>query len=125
MKPIFVLVLVVGMLLTGTINTILNKLQDNTCVENCDDPDPKRRHLFEQPLWQTVNMFLGESLCLIVYYVGVWREKKRIAREAEAAIAGAAGAGGVAVVHPDSPGVATADDVTGEETSPLIPPTFV
>ena len=61
------LLLVAGMLFTGTINTILNKLQDLTCVENCD-VDPSQQHLFEQPIWQTLNMFIGEALCLIVYY---------------------------------------------------------
>ena len=47
-----ILLLVIGMLSTGTVNTILNKLQDLTCVENCDSPDPDARHHFEQPLWQ-------------------------------------------------------------------------
>jgi hypothetical protein len=27
------------------------------CVENCDDPDPKRHLLYEQPVWQTLQMF--------------------------------------------------------------------
>jgi hypothetical protein len=27
------------------------------CVENCDDPDPKRHVLYEQPVWQTLQMF--------------------------------------------------------------------
>lgn len=35
------------------------------CVENCGstDPDNPPKH-FEQPIWQTLNMFLGEILCL-------------------------------------------------------------
>lgn len=52
MKGIWILVLVLGMLFTGTINTILNKLQDMTCVEHCDDPNPAKREYFEQPVWQ-------------------------------------------------------------------------
>ncbi|KAF9975007.1 hypothetical protein BGZ73_001460 [Actinomortierella ambigua] len=58
--------LVVGMLVAGTANTIITKYQDRVCVANCDDPDPKKHEHFEQPLWQTLNMFLGESLCLIL-----------------------------------------------------------
>ena len=27
------------------------------CVENCDDPDPGRHVLYEQPVWQTLQMF--------------------------------------------------------------------
>ncbi|KAI9330019.1 hypothetical protein DFJ73DRAFT_859346 [Zopfochytrium polystomum] len=73
--PVFVLVGI--MLLTGTMNTILNKLQDMQCVDNCDDPDPKKRHHFEQPVWQTINMFIGETMCLLVYYVGEYLSRKR------------------------------------------------
>lgn len=29
-------------------------------MENCDDPNPARRVLFEQPVWQTLQMFMGE-----------------------------------------------------------------
>ena len=51
------LFLVIGMLFTGTINTLLNKLQDLTCVENCRDLNRQHHVLFEQPLWQ-VKCFL-------------------------------------------------------------------
>lgn len=27
------------------------------CVENCDDPDVTRQILYEQPVWQTLQMF--------------------------------------------------------------------
>lgn len=61
------------MLVTGTINTILTKFQDYTCVENCDckgtfnsDCTPV---YFEQPIWQSLNMFVGEIFCLIVYSI--------------------------------------------------------
>ncbi|KAF9414667.1 hypothetical protein BGZ94_000319 [Podila epigama] len=58
--------LVVGMLVAGTANTIITKYQDMACVKNCDNPDPKTHEHFEQPIWQTLNMFVGETLCLIV-----------------------------------------------------------
>ena len=52
-----------------SLNTILNKLQDLQCVENCDDPDSSSHHFFEQPVWQTINMFIGESFCLLFFYL--------------------------------------------------------
>ena len=33
---------------------------DMQCVENCSDPDPRAHVLYEQPVWQTLQMF-GES----------------------------------------------------------------
>lgn len=53
-------ILVTLMLATGVCNTLLTKYQDNICVRNCDDPDPKNHKLFEQPVIQTVQMFIGE-----------------------------------------------------------------
>ncbi|PWN48210.1 hypothetical protein IE53DRAFT_208121 [Violaceomyces palustris] len=57
--------LVAGMLLTGISNSLFTKYQDYQCVENCDSPDPKARVEFSQPVWQTLQMFLGECLCLL------------------------------------------------------------
>ncbi|TFY51523.1 hypothetical protein EVG20_g10963, partial [Dentipellis fragilis] len=61
----YVPVLISGMILTGACNSIWSKFQDMQCVENCDDPDPKKRLLYEQPVWQTLQMFLGEMLCFL------------------------------------------------------------
>ena len=36
---------------------MLRRPQDMQCVENCDDPNPKRHVLYEQPVWQTLQMF--------------------------------------------------------------------
>jgi hypothetical protein len=41
------------MLVTGVANTLLTKYQDMQCVMNCDDPNPKNRRIFEQPVAQT------------------------------------------------------------------------
>ncbi|KAJ3194293.1 hypothetical protein HK101_003063 [Irineochytrium annulatum] len=74
-------------------NTILNKLQDLQCVDNCDDSDPTKHHFYEQPVWQvrekhllhtgrgcddierqlgffpqTLQMFVGETFCLLLFY---------------------------------------------------------
>ncbi|XXG96539.1 hypothetical protein Hte_002822 [Hypoxylon texense] len=57
----------VGMMLfTGVCNTLLSKYQDNQCVRNCDDPDPKNRKTFEQPVLQTAQMFVGEVGCWLI-----------------------------------------------------------
>lgn len=44
---------VIHRFILGVCNTILNKYQDLQCVGNCNDPDPKNRVYFEQPIWQT------------------------------------------------------------------------
>ncbi|ORX46502.1 hypothetical protein DM01DRAFT_1368500 [Hesseltinella vesiculosa] len=67
------LILAIGMLISGVCNTILNKYQDMQCVGNCDDPDPSNRKYFEQPVWQTLNMFVGEMLVWFVYIYQKWQ----------------------------------------------------
>lgn len=62
-----VLLIVAGMISTGTINTLLNKFQDLQCIANCDS----KPLYFTQPLLQTLTMFVGEILCLLVYYLTV------------------------------------------------------
>ncbi|GAA5932853.1 uncharacterized protein JCM15063_002224 [Sporobolomyces koalae] len=62
-----VVILVVGMLLTGCSNSLWSKYQDMQCVANCDAQDPAARQNFEQPVWQTANMFLGEMCCLVAF----------------------------------------------------------
>src|SRR5262245_50556907 len=49
-----VYILVIGMLVSGVANTLLTKLQDNAG--------------FEQPVWQTLNMFVGESGCWLIVF---------------------------------------------------------
>ncbi|KAI9368903.1 hypothetical protein BJX61DRAFT_187530 [Aspergillus egyptiacus] len=58
--------LVAMMLVTGVCNTILNKYQDMQCVRNCDSSNPKDHRLFEQPVIQTIQMFIGEMGCWLV-----------------------------------------------------------
>ncbi|KAK4157111.1 hypothetical protein C8A00DRAFT_12003 [Chaetomidium leptoderma] len=58
--------LVAMMLFTGVCNTLLTKYQDNQCVRDCDNPDPKKRRHFEQPVIQTLQMFVGEMGCWLV-----------------------------------------------------------
>ncbi|RKP02773.1 hypothetical protein CXG81DRAFT_10361 [Caulochytrium protostelioides] len=49
----------------GTMNTMFNKLQDMTPLIRCPKETPC---YFEQPVWQTLTMFIGEFLCLCVFY---------------------------------------------------------
>ncbi|KAF9427426.1 hypothetical protein BGZ76_002352 [Entomortierella beljakovae] len=68
--------LVIGMLVAGTANTVISKYQDRVCVNNCDNPDPKTHEHFEQPIWQTLNMFVGETLCLVLASVFAYIAEK-------------------------------------------------
>ncbi|KAF4552934.1 EamA-like transporter-like protein 1 [Elsinoe fawcettii] len=56
------------MLLTGVCNTLLTKYQDMQCVRNCTSPNPREHHTFEQPVIQTLQMFVGESGCWLVVF---------------------------------------------------------
>lgn len=47
------------------------------CVENCDDHDVSKHVLYEQPVWQSMNMFVGElgvcTSCFITHQTsGRW-----------------------------------------------------
>jgi drug/metabolite transporter (DMT)-like permease len=44
----------------------LTAVQDMQCVANCDDPNPAKHKHFEQPVIQTLQMFVGESGCWLV-----------------------------------------------------------
>ncbi|CAE6538415.1 unnamed protein product [Rhizoctonia solani] len=69
--------LVTGMLITGCANSLLTKWQDNMCVANCGPGDELPPRYFEQPVWQTLNMFVGEMLCFLpVIYAKLSQPKK-------------------------------------------------
>ncbi|KAJ3027878.1 UNVERIFIED_CONTAM: hypothetical protein HDU68_002905 [Siphonaria sp. JEL0065] len=70
---------VIVMLATGSMNTILNKWQDMQCVRDCESDHPKH---FEQPVWQTLTMFVGESGCLAVFLLAQYLQKQRLPEEA-------------------------------------------
>lgn len=71
-------ILVTGMLVTGVCNTLLTKYQDMQCVRHCDGS--KKRENFEQPVIQTVQMFIGESASWLVV-LGFYIHKRFIAKE--------------------------------------------
>ncbi|KAK2843944.1 hypothetical protein FQN49_005922 [Arthroderma sp. PD_2] len=61
------------MLVTGVCNTLLTKYQDMQCVRNCDSLDPSKRVAFEQPVLQTLQMFVGEMGCwLVLFFIDIW-----------------------------------------------------
>ncbi|KAI0086329.1 hypothetical protein BDY19DRAFT_960848 [Irpex rosettiformis] len=62
---LYIPILIAGMLITGSSNSLWTKWQDMQCVENCDDPNPRRHVLYEQPVWQTLQMFIGEMFCFL------------------------------------------------------------
>ncbi|KAJ2782169.1 hypothetical protein H4R18_002434 [Coemansia javaensis] len=105
--------LAAGMLATGTANTLLTKLQDKQCVANCDDPDPANRRLFEQPVWQTLNMFYGEMLCLACLYLA-----RLCAPPAAATDAAAAGDAAAAAAPPGYEPIADEDDEDDDDGVP-------
>ncbi|CAL5867427.1 uncharacterized protein PFLUO_LOCUS1646 [Penicillium psychrofluorescens] len=83
--------LVTMMLVTGVCNTILNKYQDMQCVRNCDSSDPKEWKLFEQPVIQTVQMFIGEMGCWLVLGLSILYKRyisPRFSREPSPLLAG-------------------------------------
>lgn len=47
------------MLITGCSNSLLTKFQDKQCISNCDAPVNQRKH-FDQPVIQTIQMFVAE-----------------------------------------------------------------
>lgn len=56
------------MLITGCSNSLLTKFQDKQCISNCSAPPAERLH-FDQPVVQTVQMFLAElGVGLVVLY---------------------------------------------------------
>ncbi|KAF2183240.1 MFS general substrate transporter [Zopfia rhizophila CBS 207.26] len=106
--------LVAMMLVTGVCNTLLTKYQDMQCVRNCDSPDPKYRRHFEQPVIQTLQMFIGEMGCWLV--VGAFELYQRyISRKA----------GYEALPTSNHEGINTPaeseESETGEVANPLLP----
>ncbi|KAF2029283.1 MFS general substrate transporter [Setomelanomma holmii] len=84
--------LVAMMLVTGVCNTLLTKYQDMQCVKNCDSPSPKYRGHFEQPVLQTLQMFIGEMGCWLVIGVFQLYQKYQSRRAGYEAIPDNAGA---------------------------------
>lgn len=106
-RVLITIFIIAGMLITGTANTLLNKWQNRVCVKNCIDGGASggsgaSRVYYEQPVVQSLTMFVGELLCLLVYYgmqaVSTWsggaRKPHGVEDEEKAPLlAGASGTG--------------------------------
>lgn len=56
------------MLITGCSNSLLTKFQDKQCISNCSAP-PSEQKMFDQPVLQTIQMFIAElGVGLVVLY---------------------------------------------------------
>ncbi|KAF2114503.1 integral membrane protein [Lophiotrema nucula] len=108
--------LVAMMLLTGVCNTLLTKYQDMQCIAYCTpNTSGKKPKHFEQPVLQTLQMFIGEMGCWLV--IGAFNLYQRVAaRKAgyEPIPENANGVGGT-----DTP--ASEESETAEVANPLKP----
>lgn len=71
---IYLVILVVGCITTGCMNSLFTKYQDNQCVHHCSNPNENKHVNFNQPALQTLQMFIGELSCFFVYYI-VYKSK--------------------------------------------------
>ncbi|XP_065665184.1 solute carrier family 35 member F6 isoform X2 [Hydra vulgaris] len=62
---LYQILLAVGMLLTGSINTLSKKAQNQCTSYGIDDLHKTKLRKFEHPWFQTLIMFAGEALCLL------------------------------------------------------------
>lgn len=72
MRTVFHYVLALGMLITGSINTLSTKWADQQCSVGRSGES----HPFVHPFVQAVGMFLGEALCLVAFGLLIWRASR-------------------------------------------------
>ncbi|XP_039264053.1 solute carrier family 35 member F6-like [Styela clava] len=68
------LALAVGMVITGSINTLATKWADRQTAPGCDDGNTES-HMFNHPFLQAVGMFIGEFTCMIAFKT-LWFTRK-------------------------------------------------
>jgi hypothetical protein len=76
------LVLVVGMLVSGTMNTLSKRFQNKSSALG----DTGESHEFKKPWFQTLIMFMGEALCLLAFAVSVVLERRARAAAAKSGL---------------------------------------
>ncbi|KAJ7489880.1 hypothetical protein B0H11DRAFT_2403111 [Mycena galericulata] len=72
-SSLFIPILLGGMIITGSSNSLWSKWQDMQCVEDCDTSHPV---LYEQPVWQTLQMF-RESIPRFLPVIYSWLRSRR------------------------------------------------
>eukprot|EP00057_Strongylocentrotus_purpuratus_P014879 XP_011669353.1 PREDICTED: uncharacterized protein LOC105440638 [Strongylocentrotus purpuratus] len=76
------ILLAVGMLVTGSINTLSKKAQNDCHVKGVAIPSGPNgtaeatAHEFDHPWFQTIIMFIGESLCLLGLLIARRQERE-------------------------------------------------
>lgn len=75
------LALAVGMVITGSINTLATKWADRQTAPGCDDGDTVP-HMFDHPFLQAVGMFIGEFTCMIAFKA-LWFSRKCRGRDTD------------------------------------------
>lgn len=81
----FAVFLAIGMVITGSFNTLSNKLADDTCgtgsvvtpFDPVTNPCHDGKHLFNHPFVQSLAMFIGEFCCLWVFYLVMCNKKRK------------------------------------------------
>lgn len=85
--PTALYMIMAGMLIAGTFNTIILKLQNGmstsfeeppTDVVDDDGNEMRDFEEFNHPFFQGLIMFLGELTCMAVYRLMLWKEKKAL-----------------------------------------------
>ena len=79
MSVVFNLVLALGMLITGSLNTISTKAADNEVVVDSYGKSTN----FNHPFVQAAGMFIGEASCILVYFLTTWWARRKAAQKGE------------------------------------------
>ncbi|ODV85194.1 hypothetical protein CANARDRAFT_7843 [[Candida] arabinofermentans NRRL YB-2248] len=66
-----ILIFVAGTIIAGCGNSIVTKYQDLQCVRYCEVPG--KEEYFEEPVLQTLQMFVGEMLCWLPVFLNFLR----------------------------------------------------
>lgn len=86
------------------------------CVRNCDSADPKKRAHFEQPVIQTLQMFIGEMGCWLVVGAAALYERWQKRRSAGyQPVSGDAPSASDTLINSVEDGIRADEDRDGEE----------
>ncbi|CUS23833.1 LAQU0S12e01068g1_1 [Lachancea quebecensis] len=65
MGRLFIPIICIGVVVCGGVNSLMTKYQDNQCVRDCQGASPV---YFNQPVLQTLQMFIGETSMLVLWW---------------------------------------------------------
>lgn len=71
------ILLALGMLISGSVNTLSKKAQNDCSARGLKDENGNEVHKFDHPWFQTGLMFIGETMCLIGLYFHRRRERQK------------------------------------------------